>query len=869
MKLSKSFKTLFVVVTLLLVTPGLIVLATDNSNRKTQWPVLKKGASVITVRGVLRNMQDSNKTPLSERSTPRKMRPVLNFERGLPIVQQETRPDTAVQTSYRGVSGEAIPAPMQLANPIIGFNGLDFQNWGAGWPPDPTGDVGINHYVQAVNISFAIYRKSDGVREFATTYDDFFEGGPIENTPCDEDNNGDPIVLFDQYAQRWIILDFAWYANHSTGSWFSIAVSQTSNPLGNWYQYPMQADPTLMNDYPKLGVWHDAIYITANMFTWPGQFQGVRIWALKKSDLYSGTLTAQTLYDNSYYAWSILPANAKGPTAPPANTPNYMITMDANEYGPPSVDQLVMWEYDVDWTNPGNTTWSGPVFLPVTAFGLTANNVPQRGTANTLDSLYGRLMQPANYREFDGFSSLYVNHVCEYSGRRAERWYEVRINNGTPSIYQQGTYSPDTNHRWMGSIEGDEDGNIALGYSVSSSTLYPSIRYAAQASIDSNLGVMTLGEGSLKEGAGSQTYTDRWGDYTHMTIDPVDDQVFWYTNEYYATSGSNWQTWIAAFKLKPDLWSQDRPDDTGVEPNTISYPMWCSDDMWVRNQPDGITNHTHQNPIYGQINYLYVMIRCRDGEGHGIDKVYWAFPGTGLDWPGSWNFIAQQPTGVLAQGQTTILEFPWNPPDPGAYGSPHFCLLSRIETAPFPPYGMTFPEVSAINTNVANNNNIVWKNITIVTGGGGGGGGGVIIGVGNMTADEVEIGLQFQALATEDRDILDWGTVQVDLGAEVFTRWQTDSKGAGNGVIVTKDMANTITVVAEKANIDRIKLKPMEQQLIKVIFTPFADPTADRKNYTFDVVQRNFDGKKWVEIGGVRFIVKPPTSDTSTSTTQQ
>jgi hypothetical protein len=368
-----------------------------------------------------------------------------------------------------------------------------------------------------------------------------------------------------------------------------------------------------------------------------------------------------------------------------------------------------------------------------------------------------------------------------------------------------------------------------------------------------------------------------------MTIDPVDDQVFWYTNEYYITSGLNWQTRIAAFKLKPDLWSKDRPDDIGLEPNTISNPMWCSNDIWVRNQPDGFTNQTHQNPEYGQTNYLYVMIRCREGEGHGIDKVYWAFPGTGLNWPTSWNLIASQPTGTIQQGNTNILEFPWtNVPDPGAYGSGHFCLLSRIETAPFAPFGMTFPEVAGINTNVRNNNNIVWKNITIVDNiPGGGGSGGAVISVGNMTDEAVTIRLEFRAPALvnqavadtklADRDILDWGTVQVNLGKELFARWQTDAKSIGTGITADKDSADTITVVAEKANIDGINLKPKEVQLIKVIFTPFKESTTDKKNYTFDVVQHNLEGRKWVEIGGVRFIVKPPVdvTDNSISNTRQ
>jgi hypothetical protein len=716
---------------------------------------------------------------------------------------------------------------------------------------------------------------------FATTFDDFFGGAGITGTPCDNNNNGDPIVLYDAYADRWIILDFAWYSNFSTGSWFSIAVSQTGDPLGNWYLYAMQAHPSWINDYPKLGVWHDAIYITANMFdsASPNPFYGVQIWALNKADLYSGTLNAQTVFDNGNLAWSILPANAKGPTAPPANLPNYMIAMDADEYGPPYTDKLVIWEYDVDWANPGNTTWSGPVQLPTAAFGLTASNVPQSGTANTLDSLYGRLMFPANYREFDGFASMYVNHVCELGGRRTERWYEVRFNSGTPSIFQQATYAPDSHHRWMGSIEADEDGNIALGYSVSSTSLHPSIRYGAQASIDSNPGVLTLGEASIIEGTGSQTYSDRWGDYTHMTIDPVDDQTFWYTNEYYISNGSNWQTRIGAFKLKPDLWSQDRPNDIGLEPNTISNPMWCSNDIWVRHQADGFTNHNHQNPEHGQTNYLYVMIRCREGEGHGLDKVYWAFPGTGLSWPTSWNLIGPQPTGTVQQGNTTILEYPWNPPDPGVYGSGHFCLLSRIETAPFPPYGMTFPEVSAIGTNVRNNNNIVWKNVTIVDNIPNGGSGSSVISVGNLTEIEAEIRLEFRAPAAAvatalvakeaTADILDWGTVRVDLGEKLFTRWVSNNKKENTGIEVEKNSEFIVKVVSEKAAIEGIKMKPGEEQLIKVIFTPFEDARFDKKSYNFDVVQFNFNGKKWVEIGGVRFVVMPPKTDTEISATRQ
>jgi hypothetical protein len=831
---------------------------------KTRKPVVKKGAGVISVKGVARSWKDINKTPLNQRKGVRRLRPVLNFERGLPIVKKTVAADGAVQRSFSADSAE-LTRSLKIADPLMNFEGLDFVNWGAGWPPDTTGDVGIDYYVQAVNISIGVYDKSDGSQLSAVTFDDFFEGPEVAGTPCDENNNGDPMVLYDPYEQRWFLLDFAWDPSETDGSWYSIAVSQTSNPLGDWWLYAMRADDVLMNDYPKCGVWHDGIYITANMFQFTGGFQGVKVWALNKADLYSGTLNAQYVYDTSYLAWSILPANAKGVTPPAAGTPNYMIAMDADEFGPPYTDKLCVWEYDVDWSNPGNTTWTGPVLLPVNAFGLTASGVPQLGTGNMLDSLFGRLMFPAIYREFDGHAAMYVNHVCEYNNRRTIRWYEVRFDSGgTPSIYQQGTYAPDNHHRWMASMAADEDGNIAIGYSVSSSTMHPAIRYTGRASINPTLGVLALGEGTIIDGTGSQTWPTRWGDYTSTSIDPVDDQTFWHTNEYLQTNGTHWYTRIASFKLKPDLWSQDRPDDTGEEPNTTSTHMWQSNDIWVRNQNDGFTNHTHQNPEYGQTNYLYVMIRNREGEGSGIDKVYWAFPGTGLSWPDSWEFIDEQPTGTLEEGDTTILEFPWDPPDPGAYGSPHFCLLSRIITNPDPPYGMTFPEGSSINTNTRNNNNIVWKNITIVDNfPNGGGSGSSIISVENPEERETEIRLEFVAAplrtATEltdtARDILDWGTVRVDLGEKLFSKWQaTDSKGTG--VTVDKNSTTAVTVQDSKAHIESIRLKPGEKHLIKFEFTPFEDSLQDKNQYTMDVIQYNFDGKRYNEVGGVRFIIK-------------
>ena len=521
----------------LVVVPGLVLFSAEK-------PKIKKGADVTTVKGFSRSWQDVNKTTLDKRQGPRKMKTILNFQNPRQIVKKSQTADPVVQTA---VSGDLKREGLLMPTPLLQFAGMNFSQNGAGWPPDTCGDVGINHYVQAVNISIGIYNKSTGAPISTTTFDDFFEGSAVSGTPCDEDNQGDPIVLYDQYAQRWVIFDFAWTGT-SNGSWFSIAASKTSDPTGEWWLYPLHADTTLMNDYPKGGVWHDGIYITANMFQFTGSFQHVKVWVLKKPDLYNGTLTVQSLTDSAYEAWSILPTHAKGATAPASGTPNYMYALDADEYGSPSIDALYTWKLTVDWNNSANTTWDGPYTMTTAAFGLTASRIPQPGTSTTLDSLYGRLMNPAIYRNFGTYGAVYLNHVCEYNSTRQTRWYEVRINSGNSSIYQQGTYVPDTNHRWMGSIAGDANGNIALGYSVSSGSVYPSIRYCGRLAADT-LGQMSQGEASMIAGTGSQTSYTRWGDYSSMSIDPVDDLTFWYTQEYYVTTGTNWQTRIGSFKF--------------------------------------------------------------------------------------------------------------------------------------------------------------------------------------------------------------------------------------------------------------------------------------------------------------------------------
>ncbi|MCP4148467.1 MAG: hypothetical protein GY757_12040 [bacterium] len=532
-----SFKK--VVVLLLAVTfiSGLALFGDDK-------PVVKKGAKEVVLKGTTRSWADVNKTPLNLREGARKLKPILNFENPRKIIQKSNSVDPAVQSDFGLTRGR-----LATEDPIANFAGMNLNSNGSGWPPDTTGDVGITYYIQAVNSSMAIYNKATGALVSSATFDDFFGGTGISGTPCDSENNGDPLVLFDQYNNRWFVLDFAWDSSQNDGSYFSIAASKTSDPTGDWWQYAFRADDTLMDDYPKAGVWHDGIYITANMFQFSGSYQGAKVWALKTPDLYQGTITSQYVYDTSDEAWSIMPSNARGNTSPASTEPNYMFSMDCDEFGGSSTDGLYVWKYDVDWTNSSNTSWTGPTKLSSAAFSVTGTGVPQQGSSVSVDSLAGRLMYTAMYRKYATYQSVFLSHVVDVSSRRAMRWYEVRISSGgTPSIYQQSSYAPDTNHRWMGSIAADKNGSVALAYSKSSSSMYPAIAYTGRILGDA-LNSLPQGEKTLIAGTGSQTSYSRWGDYSTLSVDPTDDETFWYTQEYYTSTGTNWQTRIGSFKI--------------------------------------------------------------------------------------------------------------------------------------------------------------------------------------------------------------------------------------------------------------------------------------------------------------------------------
>jgi hypothetical protein len=486
---------------------------------------------------------DVRRLPLAQvaqRETPR-------FRLSRPA--QVTPPISADPVRQTRSGSVRMPAPLQ------NFKGLDRPTWSTSFPPDPNGDVGPNHYIETVNIAIGIFSKT-GTQLWAFTYNTFFSGAP---GPCGSNGNrGDVIVLYDATVNRWIISDFAWL-DIDTGPYYEcIAVSKSDDPVsGGWWLYALQADANYLNDYPKLGVWRDGIYMAANLFDAYGggtgyTWQGVKVWALNRDELINGLPLnpVSFLLSPALGYINLLPSNFRG-SPPPAGTPNLFGSIE-------SPNKFFIWKFHVDWNTPTNSTFTGPTNVTVANFAMPCNAawdincVPQLN-GESVDGLGDRLMMQLQYRNISGVESLWVNHTVANSTAVGDptgvRWYEIRDPNGTPTVYQQGTYQPDSNYRWMGSLAVDRFGDMALGYSVSSASMYPAIRYAGRLE-DDPPGTLPQGETSLTEGTGSQSGGyNRWGDYSAMSVDPNDDCTFWYVNQYYETTGGNWQTRIGSFKF--------------------------------------------------------------------------------------------------------------------------------------------------------------------------------------------------------------------------------------------------------------------------------------------------------------------------------
>jgi hypothetical protein len=409
-----------------------------------------------------------------------------------------------------------------------------------GAPPDTNGVAGATQYVQWVNTAFAVFDKTTGAVVYGPAAGNTLWSG--FGGACQDDNNGDPIAQYDKAAGRWVMSQFAVEIGPPYFQCF--AVSTTSDATGTYNRYAFQFSG--FPDYPKIGVWPDAYYAAFNMFqSSTGPFLGPKVCAFNRASMLAGTAAGAQCVALSATYDSLLPSDLDGSTPPPAGAPNYFISKGTNA--------LNTWKFHVDWATPASSTVTGPAVTAVAGFSDACAGgtcIPQKGSSDRLDSLADRLMYRLAYRNFGDHESLVVNHTVVTGSTSGVRWYEVRSPGTTPSIFQWGTHNPaDGLWRWLGSAAMDAVGDMALGYSTSSSTIFAGVAYTGRLASDP---AGTMGaEVKVITGTGSQNGgLTRWGDYSTMAIDPVDDCTFWYTNEYLKTSGSfNWSTRIASFKF--------------------------------------------------------------------------------------------------------------------------------------------------------------------------------------------------------------------------------------------------------------------------------------------------------------------------------
>ena len=421
-------------------------------------------------------------------------------------------------------------------------------------PPDTQGDVGRTQYVQWVNLLMAVYDKQTGKRLFGPAAGNaVWQGfGGI----CEETNDGDPIVLYDHLADRWMISQFAIGRDGHQ----CVAVSTTADATGSYFRYDFVITEGGLNDYPKFGVWPDGYYMTVNQFT-PG-FAGAAVVAFEREKMLTGApaqfVKVGPLPCGAECYFSLQPSDLDGPPSK-LGTPNTIVmAWDDETWGRGTgPDGYRLFDFAIDWDHPTDSTFTGPTHIAAPEFDSNLCNfiigcIQQKG-GEPLDALAGFTMYRAQYRDFGAYSSLVVNHTVDVSGHSDAgiRWVELRKGRRGWSVFQTGTYAPDDgNQRWMGSAALDSRGNLALGFSVSGNDMYPSIRYVTRNAGDP-AGQLSGNEVSLVEGTGAQVGSfKRWGDYSTMSVDPVDGCTFWYTQEYYANTGFfDFKTRIGSFRV--------------------------------------------------------------------------------------------------------------------------------------------------------------------------------------------------------------------------------------------------------------------------------------------------------------------------------
>ena len=431
--------------------------------------------------------------------------------------------------------------PFVSAAKGVDFDGIGSQGFS---PSDVNLAIGPNHIVQTVNVRLAVFNKSGALLSGPTNLTTFF--GPLGGD-CAA-GGSDPIVNYDRLADRWVVSQIGIAVG---GASFSecVAVSKTADPTGVYTLYAYSFG-TNVNDYPKMGVWptasNAAYLISYNIFADGASFAGANLCGFDRTKMLAGNATpAQLCVLTPNTEAGYLPSDLDGPTPPADHTPGLFLTWQNNNPG-----QLLLRKLALNFTNI-SVGLSNAVAINVANSSLACGNggtcVPQKGTTQTLDTLGDRLMYRMAFRKFADHERVVVNHAVANGSQVAFRWYEILDPSGAVTVNQQGTFAPDTTSRWMASAAMDKVNNIAVGYSASSATINPAIRFTGRAPGDP-AGTLQS-EASMLEGSGSQTTgLSRWGDYTALQVDPSDDCTFWYTNQYQKVNGTfNWSSHIGSF----------------------------------------------------------------------------------------------------------------------------------------------------------------------------------------------------------------------------------------------------------------------------------------------------------------------------------
>jgi len=425
------------------------------------------------------------------------------------------------------------------SGPIVNFDGQTSPYY----PPDCNGTSGPNHFMQTINCVYAIYDKTGTLVAGPTNMNLLFGSVPGAGR-----NDGDPIILYDDQADRWVATEFS--IPNSGTNYMLMAVSATNDPTGSWHQYSFPV--ATMPDYPKFSVWRDGYYMGDN------NTSGNDIYVFERAQMLIGG-TAQAMGFNNPWRPSsvdgfmcVPPIDNDGPLAP-EGSPGLFIAFNDDAFG--GTDQLWLYELTVNWSNLPSSTFVRTQQLDVlpfnSSFGNNWNNIEQKGTNQRVDGIPQVVMNVPQYRNFGSYQTIVCCQTVNMDGIRHAgiRWYELRKSTGNWEVRQQGTYAPDAHSRWMGSIMLNGYNEIGLGYSVSSTTMYPSIFYCGQSAgaYASANGILDIEEDTIQLGAYSQSGANRWGDYAQMSVDPSDDKTFWFTTQYIGSGGSR-KTKIASFK---------------------------------------------------------------------------------------------------------------------------------------------------------------------------------------------------------------------------------------------------------------------------------------------------------------------------------